>query len=177
MRCPDGAALAAWVDGEVVGHAGDCLGAHVADCPRCRRAERAQRQVKRRTSLLRADMGTPRPDADLLSMLMTVPQVEHDRALRRAHRARCGEAHPGTAGSRLRVAVVGAGAVVWLAAAVWSAPAGPAPTGAPDPTSAGGATPTAANPVQTVPAGRVPVVPGTRWTGIRQASADRADAR
>jgi hypothetical protein len=177
VRCPDGAALAAWVDGEVVDHAADGLGAHVADCPRCRRAERAQRQVKRRTSLLRTEVGTPRPDADLLSMLMTLPQVEHDRALRRAHRASCGEAHPGTAGSRLRIAVVGAGAVVWLAAAVWSAPAGSAPAGVPDPTSAGGATPTAANPVHTASADRVPAVPGTRWTGIRQASTDRADAR
>lgn len=171
MRCPDGAALAAWVDGEVAADTADALDAHIAHCPRCERAEQAQRQVKRRTALLKAAGGAARPDPDLLAMLMTLPQVEHDRALRRAHRASCGDgrrgATDGTLGTRLRVAVVGAGAAVWLVAAVWSSPPGTAPAGSPSPTPSGGVVPTSAAPVTAVP-----VSPVTRWTG-----ADRAAIR
>ena len=174
MRCPDGAALAAWVDGEAVGYSADDLHTHVADCPRCARAERAQRQVKRRTSQLRGELRAARPDPDLLSMLMTLPQDEHDRALRRAHRASCGDGHPdGSTGTRLRVAVVGAGAAVWLVASVWSAPTGPAPAGTPDPTSARGGTPTST----TAPIGAVPVAPVGRWTGFSQASTNEVTGR
>ena len=173
MRCPDGAALAAWVDGEVVGYSADDLDAHVDCCARCRRAERAQRQVKRRTSQLRGELRAARPDPDLLSMLMTLPQAEHDRALRRAHRASCGDGHPdGSTGTRLRVAVVGAGAAVWLVAAVWSAPTGPSPAGSPDPTARGG-TPTSTS----APSGSVPVAPVARWTGFSQASANEVTGR
>ena len=171
MRCPDGAALAAWVDGEVVGDTAEAFDAHIAHCPRCERAEQAQRQVKRRTALLKAAGGAARPDPDLLAMLMTLPQVEHDRALRRAHRASCGDgrraAADGTVGTRLRVAVVGAGAAVWLVAAVWSSPPGTAPASTPQPTPASGVVPTSAAPVTAVP-----VTPVARLTG-----ADRAAMR
>jgi hypothetical protein len=169
VRCPDGAALAAWVDGEVVGAPAADLDAHIANCPRCERAEKAQRQVKRRTSLLRAAGGAARPNPDLLAMLMTLPQVEHDRALRRAHLANCGDGRragtDGTFGTRLRIAVVGAGAAVWLVAAVWSAPPGTTP-GSTQPTPAGTTTPTSATPV-----GVPPTAPVARWTGFDRASA------
>lgn len=171
MRCPDGAALAAWVDGESGGASADHIGAHVEGCARCQRAARAERQVKRRASLLRADLAGPMPDADLLSMLLTVPQAEHDRALRRAHRASCGGGYGDRSGSRLRVAVVGAGAAVWLAAAIWSAPTAPAPS-APGPTTAGVVTPTSS-----APAGVVQVAPVGRWVGARQPTADAAAGR
>lgn len=124
MRCPDGAALAAWVDGEVVGPPAAAVESHVARCARCARAARAERQVKWRTVSLRAEAGAVRPAPDLLSVLMTVPQAERDRAVRRAHQARCGDGHHDAASGRLRGAAIGAGAAVWLVAAVWSSPAG-----------------------------------------------------
>lgn len=124
MRCPDGAALAAWVDGEVVGPPAAAVESHVARCVRCARAARAERQVKWRTVSLRAEAGAVRPAPDLLSVLMTVPQAERDRAVRRAHQARCGDGHHDAASGRLRGAAIGAGAAVWLVAAVWSSPAG-----------------------------------------------------
>jgi len=155
VRCPDGAELAAWVDGEVVGLPADAVECHVARCHRCTRAARAERQVKRRTVSLRVEAGSVRPAPDLLSVLMTVPQAEHDRALRRAHRASCGNAHNATR-RRVRVAVVGAAAAVWLVAAVWTAPVG---------TSPGGSTPVGTTPVGTTrvgppsTGGSVPVAP------------------
>ena len=171
MRCPDGAALAAWVDGEVVGDTAEALDAHIAHCPRCERAEQAQRQVKRRTALLKVAGGAARPDPDLLAMLMTLTHVEHDRAMSRAHRDSCGDgrraAADGTFGTRLRVAVVGAGAAVWLVAAVWSSPPGTAPAGTPQPTPASGVVPTSA-----APGTVVPLTPVARWAG-----ADRAAMR
>lgn len=128
MRCPDGAALAAWVDGEVAGLPATALEGHVARCVRCARASRAERQVKRRTVSLRTEAGAVRPAPDLLSVLMTVPQAEHDRAVRRAHQASCGGSHH-AANGRLRGAAIGVGASLWLIAAVWSSPAGLPSTG------------------------------------------------
>lgn len=122
MRCPDGAALAAWVDGEVGGVTAMAVGLHADDCDRCRRIATAQRQVKRRTALASGPSERLRPDDSLLSLLLTLPQVEHDRALREAHQARCGTA-PSAGSARLRVAVAGAGAVL-LVAATWSLPTG-----------------------------------------------------
>jgi len=156
VRCPDGAALAARVDGELVGPLAADLDDHVGTCERCRRAEQDQRQVKWRTSGLRADWAAARPDADLMSVLLTLPQAEHDRALRLAHRARCGHGQGAVTGGRLRIAVIGAGAAVWLVAAVWTSPAGPAPATV-DPSTARGGAPSASVPAQTgtpVPVGR-----------------------
>lgn len=129
MRCPDGAALAAWVDGEVVGLPATAIEGHVAHCVRCARASRAERQVKRRTVSLRAEADGVRPAPDLLSALLTVPQAEHDRAVRRAHQASCGDSHHDVASGRLRGAAIGVGASVWLIAAVLSSPAGLPSTG------------------------------------------------
>jgi len=132
VRCPDGEVLAAWVDDEVAGPDAAAVALHIARCARCQRAEIAQRQVKRRTSRLASQPDGPAPDAALMTMLLTLPQTEHDRAVRRAHKTRCGQVADGP--SRLRLAVVGAGALVWLAAAVtWSAPTttSPAPASPP----------------------------------------------
>jgi len=132
VRCPDGAVLAAWVDDEVAGLPAAAVADHVAGCARCARAARAERQVKLRTLSLRTEVSATHPDPALLSVLMTVPQAEHDRALRRAHRASCGNGPHGAGGGRLRMAAMGAGAAVWLLAAVWSSPPGTSSTSAPE---------------------------------------------
>ncbi len=164
MRCPDGAALAAWVDGEVVGPAADDVTGHVQACARCRAAERAQRQVKWRTALL----GGPDPDDALMSSLLSLPQTEQDRAARRAHRQRCGEvASADPTAARFRLLVAGVGAAAWLVAATWTAPMASAPT--PASPSPGGSPPTAGAPAGAVtPAG----LPLRRWDGVRPASAE-----
>lgn len=167
MRCPDGAALAAWVDGELGGVTALSVRLHADDCPRCRRLTAAQRQVKHRTALAAGTSERIRPDDALLSMLLTVPQVEHDRAMREAHRARCGSA-PTDGATRLRIAVAGAGAAL-LVAAAWSLPAGspaaPAEGGV-------GPVPTPAPVADTAPGGGSgSVLPVGRWDGVRVASA------
>ncbi len=166
MRCPDGAALAAWVDGEVVGPAADGVTEHLAGCARCQAAERTQRQVKRRTSLL----GGPDPDDALLSSLLSLPQAEQDRAARQAHRERCGEmASPDSSAARFRLLLAGVGAAAWLVAATWSAPMGTAPTPA-SPTP-GSAPPTSAG----VPAGSfTPAgMPLGRWDAVRPVAVEQ----
>ncbi len=167
MRCPDSATVVAWVDGELAGETADGLAGHVDSCRRCRAVERAQRQVKRRTSQL----GGPRPNAALLSALLTLPQVEHDRALRRAHRRSCGDltSHD-PAATRFRLLVAGVGAAAWLVAATWTAPApaehAPASPAPAEPTSV-------AEPVSGESGG----MPLSRWDAIPASAAVGAAAR
>lgn len=65
-------------------------------------------------------------------MLLTVPQVEHDRALRRAHLANCGRPGPDGA-TRVRVAAAGFGAAAVLAVATAMSPAASDDPVQPDP--------------------------------------------